>query len=132
MVHTTLKVAKRLQRAGISVGVIDLFDITGFDGDKLADLLSGYRGVVTLEEGFAGRGGLDAMMFDWVARRGLPLRIRNVGVSGGYRFELGNREQLHEKVGIGAETVYATVSDFIDSLTLRRRDVTPLLSGGEE
>src|SRR4029453_7151922 len=116
MVHTALKVAQRLSRAGIAVGVIDLFDITGFDEDKLADLLSGYRGVVTLEEGFAGRGGLDAMMFDWVARRGLPLRIRNVGVSGGYRFELGNRGHLHQQVGIGADAVFATVTRFIESL----------------
>jgi len=120
MVHTTLKVAQRLSRAGIPVGVIDLFDITGFDEDKLADLLSGYRGVVTLEEGFAGRGGLDSMMFDWVARRGLPLRIRTVGVSGGYRFELGNREQLHEQVGIGADAVFATVTKFVESLALAR------------
>jgi transketolase len=120
MVHTALKVAQRLSRAGIAVGVIDLFDISGFAEDKLADLLSAYRGVVTLEEGFAGRGGLDAMMFDWVARRGLPLLIRNVGVSGGYRFELGHREQLHEQVGIGAGAVYETVTGFIDSLALAR------------
>ena len=116
MVHTALKVAQRLSRTGITVGIVDLFDITGFDEDKLAKLLSGYRGVVTLEEGFSGRGGLDAMMFDWVARRELPLRLRNVGVSGGYRFELDNREHLHEQVGIGADAVYATVTRFIESL----------------
>ncbi|MGC1816183.1 MAG: transketolase C-terminal domain-containing protein [Casimicrobiaceae bacterium] len=121
MVHTTIKVAQRLSRAGVAVGVIDLFDITGFDEDKLADLLSGYRGVVTLEEGFAGRGGLDAMMFDWVARRGMPLAIRNVGVSGRYLFELGTREQLHERVGIGADAVYAKVAGFVDSLASARR-----------
>lgn len=129
MVHTTLKVAQRLAQAGIAVGVVDLFDITGFDADKLADVLAGYRGVVTLEEGFAGRGGLDAMMFDWVARRGLPLQVRNIGVSGGYRFELGNREQLHEQVGIGAEAVYATVTDFVGSLQSRRGEA--LVAGGE-
>ena len=121
MVHTTLKVAQRLSRAGIAVGVIDLFDITGFDEDKLAELLSGYRGVVTLEEGFAGRGGLDAMMFDWVARREMPLAIRNVGVSGRYRFDLGAREQLHERVGIGADAVYAKVTGFVESLAPDRR-----------
>lgn len=121
MVHTTIKVAQRLSRAGVPVGVIDLFDITGFDEDKLADLLSGYRGIVTLEEGFAGRGGLDAMMFDWVARRGMPLAIRNVGVSGRYHFELGTREQLHERVGISADAVYAKVTGFVDSLAPARR-----------
>jgi len=120
MVHTALKVAQRLSRVGLAVGVVDLFDITGFDEDTLADLLAGYRGVVTLEEGFVARGGLDAMMFDWVARRGLSLRIRNVGVSGQYRFELGNREQLHEQVGIGPDAVYAAVRAFIDSIAPTR------------
>jgi transketolase len=131
MVHTALKVAQRLARAGTPVGVVDLFDISGFDEDKLVKLLSAYHGVVTLEEGFAGRGGLDAMMFDLVARRNVPVRVRNVGVSRGYRFELGSREQLHEQVGIGTDAAYATVTEFVDSLMSSRGGATAVVAGGE-
>ena len=116
MVHTALKVAHRLGLSGTSVGVIDLFDITGFDEERLARLLSQYQGVVTLEEGFSGSGGLDAMMFDWLTRRQLPLHIRNVGVARGYRFQLGSREQLHEQCGIGVDAVSKAVMEFIDSI----------------
>lgn len=115
MVHTALRAAQRLAKVGIAVGVVDLFDISGFDGVKLEEVLSRYDGVVTLEEGFAGRGGLDSMMFDWVARRDLPIRVRNIGVSGGYRFELGSREQLHEKAGIGVDAVCASLTEFVGS-----------------
>jgi transketolase len=116
MVHTALKVAQRLKVQGIPIGVVDMFDITGFDERKLFEVLADYRGVITLEEGFTGRGGLDAMMFEWVSRRGLPLRVHNVGVSPRYRFELGSRDQLHERVGIGANAVYETVTRFIESV----------------
>jgi transketolase len=130
MVHTALKVAQTMAHAGIALGVIDLFDISGFNEDKLAVALRGYRGVLTLEEGFVGRGGLDAMVFDWVTRRELSLRVRNVGVSGGYRFELGSREQLHEQVGIGVNAVSSAVTGFVASLTAPRGGDASIAAGG--
>ncbi|MBS4051840.1 MAG: hypothetical protein KGZ69_11635 [Methylomonas sp.] len=117
MVHTALKVADRLMASGISVGVIDLFDICGFSEDLLQSVLSSYRGIVTMEEGFRGRGGMDAMMFDYIVRRGLDLRMLNIGVEGGYRFELGERHVLHEHVGIGVERVTEKVRGLMKSLS---------------
>ena len=66
MVHTALQVAERLTAAGIRVSVIDLFGFTDFNEAALLVALQGYRGIVTMEEGFRGRGGLDAMMFNLV------------------------------------------------------------------
>lgn len=116
MVHTALKVSDHLAAAGRPVTVIDLFNLTSFAGDKLQELLTGYRGVVTMEEGFSGRGGMDAMMFDFIARRGIGARMLNVGVEGGYRFELGERAVLHEQVGIGIESATAKISSFMQAL----------------
>lgn len=116
MLHTALRVAEVLAKSGQSVGVIDLFDITGFAADQFEAAISSYSGIVTLEEGFCGRGGIDAMIFEFIARRGLPMRVVNIGVEGTYRFELGNRAELHEKVGIGPETVLSKVTSFLQSL----------------
>lgn len=116
MVHTALQVADNLAAAGRPVSVVDLFNLTSFAGDKLQQLLSGYRGVVTMEEGFRGRGGLDAMMFDYLAHRGIGIRMLNIGVDGGYRFELGERAVLHEQVGIGVESATAKINGFMQSL----------------
>lgn len=117
MLHTALKVAEKLGAAGHSVGVVDLFDISNFDADRLQAELSPYAGIVTLEEGFRGRGGVDAMFFEFIARRGLSARMLNIGVEGAYRFELGSRVELHEQVGIGPDAVLNSVTTFAQSLS---------------
>ena len=116
MVHTALKVAELLASEGIQVGVIDLFDISGFAADQLQAAIEPYAGIVTMEEGFRGRGGVDAMMFEFIARRGLKTRMLNIGVDGAYRFELGTRADLHEQVGIGTQTVTKSVTNFINTI----------------
>lgn len=121
MVHTALKAADKLAASGLSVGVVDLFDLCSFSEDKLQSVLASYRGIVTMEEGFRGRGGMDAMMFDYIARRGIDVRMFNIGVEGRYRFELGERTVLHEKVGIGVESVIGSVKKFEQAFSARTR-----------
>lgn len=116
MLHTAFKVAERLAEVGIAAGVVDLFDITGFDQEALLGDLAAYGGIVTMEEGFRGRGGIDALFFDLLARRHSALRQLNIGVINGYNFELGTRAELHEQVGIGEHAVTASVVDFVRSL----------------
>lgn len=116
MTHTAMKVAERLERRGINVTLIDLFDVTGFDQVAIKSLISSHDGLVTLEEGFRGRGGLDSMFFEIVARERLGVEHLNIGVEGGYRFELGTRTQLHEQVGIGENAVFSAVTDFAANL----------------
>lgn len=116
MLHTALKVADRLAAEGIALSVVDLFDITGFDRNAMAALLSDHAGIVTMEEGFSGRGGIDALFFEFVARRRLRLLQQNVGVAPGYNFELGTRAELHERVGIGEVAASTTVRDFVRNL----------------
>lgn len=105
MVHTALKVADTLRERGIDIGVIDLIDITHHNECALSEALVPYGKVISMEEGFAGRGGLDAMLFDLIRRHQLPVQMDNIGVRGGYRFDLGTREELHEQAGIGVEAV---------------------------
>jgi transketolase len=57
------------------------------------------------------------MMFEFIARHHLNLPLLNLGVEGGYRFELGSREELHEQVGIGPEYVKHSITNFIQSLS---------------
>ena len=121
MVHTALTVAEQLAKSGISIGVIDLFDISGFAADQLQATLASYVGIITLEEGFRGRGGVDSMMFEFIARRGLNIRMLNIGVEGGYRFELGTRAELHEQVGIGVQAVTQSIGEFMKTIPAQHR-----------
>lgn len=114
MLHTALKTAAKLADLGTNVGVIDLFDLANFSADDFASELSKYSQVVSLEEGFRGRGGMDSMLFEFIARRNLSLKLLNIGVEGGYRFELGTRQELHEQVGIGEGVVLEQIKTFLN------------------
>jgi len=116
MLHTALKVSKRLSEAGLGVGVVDLLDISNFDSEKFERIISKYAGIVSMEEGFRGRGGVDSMLFEFISRSNIDLKVLNIGVQGGYRFELGSREELHEQAGIGQNYVYENVTKFIKSI----------------
>lgn len=113
MVHTALAVAETLAQEGVSIGVIDLVDLAQFSKQDLASAISKYETIVSLEEGFKGRGGMDAMLFDFIAENQLQKRLVNIGVNGAYRFELGSRKELHEQVGIGPEAVLEKIKKHI-------------------
>ncbi len=112
MLHTVITVVGLLAEYGLDVGVIDLFDLARFSTEDLCSVLENYAGIVTLEEGFKGRGGLDAMMFDLLSHRGIAAKMLNIGVEPKYRFELGSRTELHEQVGIGPEAVVKQILAF--------------------
>ena len=113
MVHTALKVAERLAQDGLHLAVIDLFDLTGFDQQALAGQLGSRPKLISLEEGFSGRGGVDSLLRDLLSRQGLERPTLGIGVEPAYRFELGDRATLHEQVGIGPTVAEARVRAFL-------------------
>jgi transketolase len=113
MVHTALKVAENLASHDISATVLDMYDISNFNSESLKKELHKYKSIVTLEEGFKGRGGLDSMMFDWISANKLTTKLLNIGVEGSYKFELGSRLELHEQVGIGVNVATQKIVEFM-------------------
>ena len=120
MVHTALRAAEKLSRVGIEVSVVDIFDLTTFNQLKLAKILSSYCGLISMEEGFPGRGGLDSMVSNYLVQNDISIKMWNIGVEGGYRFEIGSRETLHELVGIGVNTLVDKISSFSNTLFKNR------------
>jgi transketolase len=116
MTHTALEVAEQLAKVGERVGVIDLFNLTHCDLDKLEKMLSPYAGLISLEEGFRGRGGLDALLVELNTQRDWGKKLLGLGVEPGYRFELGSRMELHEQVGIGVQSALQRIRDFTRTL----------------
>ena len=104
---------RSVNKSGFKVGVIDIFDLTNFSNEKLKEVLEFYSGVVSMEEGFSGRGGLDSMLFEFIAKSKLNLKTLSIGVEPGYSFELGSREELHEKVGIGIQSAFKKIQPFV-------------------
>ena len=115
MVHTALAVAEALAQEGLNAGVIDLVDLAKFSKPEFASAISKYETIFSLEEGFKGRGGMDAMLFDFIAENQLQKRLVNIGVDGSYRFELGSRKELHEQVGIGPDAILNKIKSLIQN-----------------
>ena len=115
MLHTAFTVADRLSAKGVKVGVIDLFDLARFSAESLRQELQTYETVVSMEEGFVGRGGLDALLYNFIGHNGIDAKLLNIGVEGGYRFELGTRAELHEQVGIGPDIVTHRLLEFLST-----------------
>lgn len=110
--HTALVVADRLaSEHNISCEVIDVCRL-----DKDVDLANAVAAaeVVSLEEAFEGRGGLDAFVR---SQLGGSHAVLGIGVRPQYEFELGTREELHEKVGIGSDSVVRRILSCINRIS---------------
>lgn len=121
MVHTALAVADSLTSGSENLGVVDMYNLTSFSNEALEAAIRGYDALVTLEEGFVGRGGLDALMFDFLARQSNTIPLLNIGIENTYHFELGNRNQIHERIGIGIETVKLKILSFTTAIATQTR-----------
>ena len=112
MVHTALLVVNMLTQMGISASLVDLYDITDFDRDELMGFMRSHSHIVTMEEGFHGRGGVDALFFEWITQENMDLRMLNVGVEPIYSFALGTRQEMHERVGLSPDLIFNRVIEF--------------------
>jgi transketolase len=107
MTHVALKAAAR---ADEPIGVIDVFGLKPADQQPLYESLRRYDWIVTLEEGFIKRGGLDSFIACVLAENGSQVKLTRLGVDDRYLFELGGRERLHRICGIDEEGVLEVVS----------------------
>jgi transketolase len=96
MTHKALQVADRIKKDKIDIGVIDTFLIKPLNEDMLYKALKKYRAIITLEEGFINKGGLDSVVLGLINRRNAGIKFRNMGFSERYVFEIGSRDYLHK------------------------------------
>lgn len=92
MVHQALKVAKNFQ----DMGVIDIFLLKPLKENLLFNKLKKYRYLITLEEGFINKGGLDALVSKVLANQGANIPLKSLGFGDKYLFEVGDRNYLHK------------------------------------
>lgn len=103
MTHTAMKAAELLAKDGFKAGVVDMFRLKPVAAEKLRQTLSKYNQVITLEEGFIGKGGLDTLVE--VLLRGTDKMAGGVGFGDKYIFSVGNREHLHQINRLDARSV---------------------------
>ena len=95
------QVARRaLDQAPGRFGLVDVFAFRPLNEDLLLRLLEKYRCVVTVEEGFIHRGGLDTLITGLLARHGAHVAVHSLGVNDRYLFEVDHRIRLHQLCGM--------------------------------
>lgn len=113
MTHGALAAAQELKTQGIEAGVVDVFMLKPLDEEALSQTLKKYDRLLTLEEAFIGKGGLDGLIASLLNRRGLKPRVKSMGFEDEYVFEMGGRAYLHKKLGLEKEHIMEKVRNLM-------------------
>jgi len=77
------------------IGVIDVFMLEPLNEKLFCKFLRKYKCVITIEEGFINKGGLDSLVSSIIDNNGLGVKLQRMGFNSAYVFDIGNREHLH-------------------------------------
>ncbi len=113
MTHKAIRAAKLLYEEGVEAGVLDIFLLKPVDADSLYGALRDYRYIVTLEEGFTGKGGLDSVISCVLEERGFNGGIKRMGLGDEYMFDIGSREYLHKSAGLSEEDIIRNIKTIL-------------------
>ena len=106
MTHTALKIAEMLSANSINIGVIDVFLVKPCDKVALANSLEKYQNIVTLEEAFINKGGLDSVINQVINSFDLKFsKVIPMGFPDTYVYEIGGREYLHKQSGLDSQSL---------------------------
>jgi transketolase len=103
MLHKALEVKDRLWEKGLNPGVIDVYRLKPINEKGLADTISKYKEIVSLEEHFVD-GGLGGILSGLITDRRLDSGLTRMGVPKEYVYLYG-RENIHKEIGIDVDSV---------------------------
>jgi transketolase len=116
MTHKAVRVGDRLSRQGYSVCVVDFFLLRPFNETALANILKESRVVLTLEEAFIHKGGLDALISSIAMKNGLDIHFYAFGYKDTYITRASNREELARANDLSDEGIVG----FVATMAARR------------
>ncbi len=93
MTHTALRVTDMLKE--YKIGVIDIFLLRPFNDNLFFNIISKYRYVITIEEAFINKGGLDGLVSSILDRKNSDIKLIRIGFEDKYVFDIGGRNYLH-------------------------------------
>lgn len=109
MTHYALHAANKLRERHINIGVIDVFMLKPVIEDLLCKSLKKYRTVITLEEAFINKSGLDSLIADILINGDLHIQLKRLGIKDNYVFDVGSREYLHKLNNIDEDYIVRMV-----------------------
>ncbi len=113
MTHTALKVAEKLNRERIHIGVIDVFIIKPMNETLFFDSLVKYKYILTLEEAFINKGGLDSFVIGILNRKSSDIKIKSKGFNDSYVFDVGSRDYLHKLNNLDEDSIVTEIKKML-------------------
>ncbi|EKD82347.1 MAG: hypothetical protein ACD_39C01350G0005 [uncultured bacterium] len=103
MTHMALEICKEAKDQSISL--IDVFTVKPMDEASLVKILKKYKTVITMEEAFVGKGGLDSLILGLLNDANADVQVKRVGFEDKYIFKFGSRDFLYGQSGIDKQSV---------------------------
>jgi transketolase len=111
MTHKALKAAKELRGKDRKIGVIDMYILKPVDEGLLFNTLKRYKCIITIEEAFINKGGLDSLISNTINRRNAGIKLVNLGFDDKYIFKFGNRDFLSSLSNFGEEDIIRVIKE---------------------
>lgn len=111
MTHKALRIAEKLSKRNGNIGVIDVFMLRPFNEVLFFETVKEYKTIITLEESFVGKGGLDSLISNILRANNSNICLQRVGFGDTYIFESGNREYLSGLGGFGENNVIELIKN---------------------
>jgi transketolase len=111
MTHKALRIAEKFREVNRTIGVIDTFMLRPFNEGLFFETVKGYKTIVTLEEAFIGKGGLDSLVSNILRDKNSNIRLKRAGFDDKYVFESGNREFLSELGGFSEKDLMGIIEN---------------------
>ena len=113
MTHKALKVAEDLQRNNINIGIIDVFLLKPLDEESLFNVMKKYKCIITIEEGFINKGGLDSLIMGILSDRNSSIKLKRMGFDDKYLFKYGSRDFLYGLNHFSEADIIKTINTFL-------------------
>jgi transketolase len=111
MTHKALKIAQKLQAENQRVGIIDVFLLKPIDEEAFFNTLKKYRHIITIEEAFVNKGGMDSLISNMLRRRKSDIQVISFGFSDRYLFKPGSRDFLSELDHFSEEDIIKAIEE---------------------
>ncbi|HPS54366.1 MAG TPA: transketolase C-terminal domain-containing protein [Sedimentisphaerales bacterium] len=109
MTHRSQEIVHEFCEHGENIGLIDVFNLAP-DAEALAAEIGRYKKVVTIEEGFKNRGGLDSLILQLINEKRLNVKFANIGFDSRYIFKSGGREVIYQAAGLSKKDMIEVIT----------------------
>ncbi len=113
MTHRALNAANMLAEDDIDVGVIDAFLLKPMNEDEFFETVKRYKCVITLEEAFINKGGLDSLVSCVMDSKNSNIKLKRMGFKDAYVFEIGSRDYLHKLNNLDEESIIKIIKEIL-------------------